>query len=342
MIKLYFCNKHTFVWNPEDACTLRKKYHIVGSLVGRYPIKPFQTQNKWLPFQLMPEETKLLIDKDIAQLVSIPKETTDTLFIELFHSHRNKLCEEQISLLKENRRQQILEKADQIYEGKKRKYLENFKKRKKNHEISDISKEEKASQSKTSFVEEKSNSEKNSCSIKIELENNLEKDCEKIGNKDASETIENSCDSEPINIDKNAIIEAELAKITGVSKEFCRVQLFTECPWKQETLPVILNYPSTEREKIRCAVYKDLWEKDYYITAGSKFGGDFLAYQGDPLKYHALFIVVCMCEEQTLQGYDLVVYGRLGHQVKKTVILASLDEEGQVDYVTLDWEGEMT
>ncbi|GIY35623.1 tRNA-splicing endonuclease subunit Sen34 [Caerostris extrusa] len=318
MIKLYFGNKQTFVWNPEDACTLRKKYHIVGSLVGRYPIKPFQTQNKWLPFQLMPEETKLLIDKDIAQL---------------------------ISLLKENRRQQILEKADQIYEGKKRKYLENFKKRKKtkkNPEISDISKEEKTSQSKTSFVEEKSNSEKNSCNIKIEQLNNLKKDCKKIGNKDASETIENSCDSEPINIDKNTIIEAELAKITGVSKELCRVQLFTECPWKHKTLPVILNYPSTEREKIRCAVYKDLWEKDYYITAGSKFGGDFLAYQGDPLKYHALFIVVCMCEEQTLQGYDLVVYGRLGHQVKKTVILASLDEEGQVDYVTVDWEGEMT
>ncbi|GFW67171.1 tRNA-splicing endonuclease subunit Sen34 [Trichonephila clavipes] len=63
MINLYFCNEKAFVWNAEDAYTLRKEYRIVGSLVGSYPIKPFQIETKWLPLQLMPEETKLLIDK---------------------------------------------------------------------------------------------------------------------------------------------------------------------------------------------------------------------------------------------------------------------------------------
>ncbi|GFY64712.1 tRNA-splicing endonuclease subunit Sen34 [Trichonephila inaurata madagascariensis] len=76
------------------------------------------------------------------------------------------------------------------------------------------------------------------------------------------------------------------------------------------------------------------------LYAGSK--GDFLVYEGDPLKYHALFIIVCLTYEQRFQGYDLVVYGRLGHQVKKTVALASWDADGGVDYISLSWENEMT
>ncbi|CAL1288750.1 unnamed protein product [Larinioides sclopetarius] len=122
----------------------------------------------------------------------------------------------------------------------------------------------------------------------------------------------------------------------------CFVQLFTECPWKTKFDPVSWNFPSSEMEKLRYAVYKDLWEKKYFITSGVKFGGDFMAYEGDPLKYHALFVIVCMCRGQRFQGYDLVTYGRLGHQVKKTVALASLNEHGEVDYISLSWENEMT
>lgn len=40
------------------------------------------------------------------------------------------------------------------------------------------------------------------------------------------------------------------------------------------------KYPSTTDEKLKYAVFKDLWEKNFYITNGSKFGGDFLVYAG--------------------------------------------------------------
>lgn len=39
----------------------------------------------------------------------------------------------------------------------------------------------------------------------------------------------------------------------------------------------------------RKAVYRDLYQRGYYITAGAKFGCDFLAYPGDPVLYHAKF-----------------------------------------------------
>ncbi|GFR24325.1 tRNA-splicing endonuclease subunit Sen34 [Trichonephila clavata] len=372
MINLYFCNDKAFVWNAEDACTLRKKYRIVGSLVGSYPIKPFQIETKWLPLQLMPEETKLLVEKGIAQLISIPDKITDSNLIESFYLKRDQICAEQVSVLKENRKQQILEKADQIYEGKKRKYLQNLEKSKKTPKLSEVSNvsTENSSELKTSFPEENSSGKDNSNSS-VECRESLERLASKnlLGNekcdsesssqaqdsgfinidkseglasKDSVETGSKTCGSDLINIDKDAIIAAELAKVTDVNKEFCMVQFFTESLCKQETTSVNLNFPSSEKEKLRYAVYKDLWEKNYYITAGVKFGGDFLVYEGDPLKYHALFIIVCLTHGQRFQGYDLIVYGRLGHQVKKTVALASWDADGGVDYISLSWENEMT
>lgn len=40
-------------------------------------------------------------------------------------------------------------------------------------------------------------------------------------------------------------------------------------------------YPSTEKEVLRYHVFKDLWEKGFFLTSGVKFGGDFLVYPGN-------------------------------------------------------------
>ncbi|GFW67173.1 tRNA-splicing endonuclease subunit Sen34 [Trichonephila clavipes] len=306
----------------------------------------------------------------IAQLVSIPEKITDSNVIESFYLKRDQMCAEQVSLLKENRKKEILERADQIYEGKKRKYLQNFEKSKKIpklSEVSNVSTEENSSELKTSLPEENIPEKDNSnssveCGESIErlasknlLENekcdsesgsqaqdsNIDRS-EGLASKDSVETGSKTCDSDLINIDKDAVIAEELAKVPDVNKEFSMVQFFTESLWKQETTSAKFKFPKSKKEKLRYAVYKNLWEKNYYITAGLKFGGDFLVYEGDPLKYHALFIVVCLTHAQRFQGYDLVVYGRLGHQVKKTVALASRDDRGGIEYISLSWENEMT
>ncbi len=42
----------------------------------------------------------------------------------------------------------------------------------------------------------------------------------------------------------------------------------------------VWTYPSTEDERARCEVFRDLWEKGYYMGGGGKFGGDWLVYPG--------------------------------------------------------------
>jgi tRNA-splicing endonuclease subunit Sen34 len=64
----------------------------------------------------------------------------------------------------------------------------------------------------------------------------------------------------------------------------------------------VWNYPSNAEERARCEVFRDLWEKGYYMGGGSKFGGDWLVYPGAcallPFLSRILFNVsshVCVC-----------------------------------------------
>ncbi|XP_048665737.1 tRNA-splicing endonuclease subunit Sen34-like [Marmota marmota marmota] len=45
--------------------------------------------------------------------------------------------------------------------------------------------------------------------------------------------------------------------------------------------------------ELRYRIYKDLWERGFFLSAAGKFGGDFLVYPGDPLHFHAHYIAQC-------------------------------------------------
>lgn len=54
--------------------------------------------------------------------------------------------------------------------------------------------------------------------------------------------------------------------------------------FKDEVSPQVTKLPlpelTTDLERLRYKVFKDLWSKGYYLTCGMKFGGDFLVYEG--------------------------------------------------------------
>lgn len=100
------------------------------------------------------------------------------------------------------------------------------------------------------------------------------------------------------------------------------------------------NYPSTDNEAIRALVFEDLWRREYYLTPAAKFGGDYLAYKGDPLKYHAVFVVIVQPWRGNITARELVSIGRLAVTVKKSPVIASVDDRTKrVTYFTVDWQG---
>lgn len=93
------------------------------------------------------------------------------------------------------------------------------------------------------------------------------------------------------------------------------------------------------RQKAKCLVFMDLWDKGYYMTSGEKFGGDFLVYPGDPIRFHSHYIAVCVDFNEDLSPYYIVSKGRLGTNVKKTILLCSVTQSGKIIYQSLNWCG---
>ncbi|XP_017771721.1 PREDICTED: tRNA-splicing endonuclease subunit Sen34, partial [Nicrophorus vespilloides] len=88
---------------------------------------------------------------------------------------------------------------------------------------------------------------------------------------------------------------------------------------------------------INSIVFEDLWQKGYCVTSGQKFGGDYLVYEGDPLMYHAVFIVKCLDDPETnLHTSELIAFGRLSTSVKKRALLATVSND-VVKYITINW-----
>ena len=100
------------------------------------------------------------------------------------------------------------------------------------------------------------------------------------------------------------------------------------------------TYPQTRTEKLRYRVFSDLWEKGYYLTSGVNFGGDFLAYPGDPMRYHSFYIVIIIPWRKRITPFDMISAGRLGASVKKTALLCSVsDDTDEVLYTSVKWSG---
>ncbi|XP_019729850.1 tRNA-splicing endonuclease subunit Sen34 [Hippocampus comes] len=87
-------------------------------------------------------------------------------------------------------------------------------------------------------------------------------------------------------------------------------------------------------------VFLDLRRRGFYLTSAGKFGGDFLVYPGDPLRFHAHFICVCVRADERVPLSDLLAAARLGSNVKKTLVLCSPHcHGGGVTYSSLQWSG---
>jgi tRNA-splicing endonuclease subunit Sen34 len=113
----------------------------------------------------------------------------------------------------------------------------------------------------------------------------------------------------------------------------------------QETQNVVdlsdLKLFSCERERFCYEVYKKLYDLNFYLTSGLKFGCDFLAYKHDPLLFHSSFLVVCESNVDRLHEKQMFSFNRLASQVKKSVVLAigRCDQfPSQIDLMTIEWK----
>jgi len=143
-----------------------------------------------------------------------------------------------------------------------------------------------------------------------------------------------------IEIDTESLLEEELAKLPKLSKNEALVQIHTAYLWssKDDLKIVEWKYPLTPDQQLKYKVYKDLWERQYYITSGEKFGGDFLVYPGDPIMFHSLYVIQCKRKDEEIPITQIVSQCRLSCHVRKTLVFATYyEEEDIVKYQSFQW-----
>ncbi|MEK6913653.1 MAG: tRNA-intron lyase [Nanoarchaeota archaeon] len=91
--------------------------------------------------------------------------------------------------------------------------------------------------------------------------------------------------------------------------------------------------------QIKYPVFKDLRERGYVVKSALKFGADFRVYDkgASPGEKHAKWVVFCDHESQKLTWHDFSAKNRIAHSTKKNLLLAIVDEEGDVSYYEVSW-----
>ncbi len=89
----------------------------------------------------------------------------------------------------------------------------------------------------------------------------------------------------------------------------------------------------------RYIVFKDLREKGYVVKSGFKFGGDFRVYDKgcSPKKEHSKWIVFVDLEKNNFRWTEFSAKNRVAHSTRKNLLIAIVDNEGDVIYYEIRW-----
>jgi tRNA-intron endonuclease len=85
--------------------------------------------------------------------------------------------------------------------------------------------------------------------------------------------------------------------------------------------------------EMRLRVYEDLKERGIIVKTGFKYGSHFRAYEGDPERHHAKYLVHAMPREFRGMWPEISRAVRLAHGVRKEILLGRLGPE--VEYIRL-------
>ena len=131
-----------------------------------------------------------------------------------------------------------------------------------------------------------SSSEDSDCSFKVQKNDTVVSETSTNDGNTCDIKASKSVVSDEGQVSREQVISEELRKIKDIPSNLALIQTFYEHPWfKKED---VVEYPienwnfgrNKSKDAIRSATFRFLWTKGFYLTAGDKFGADFLAYPG--------------------------------------------------------------
>jgi tRNA-intron endonuclease len=118
-----------------------------------------------------------------------------------------------------------------------------------------------------------------------------------------------------------------------VKKKIIKIKKGQRSLSKKQLKRILENNFIDFKKKYR--VYEDLRDRGYVVTPGIKYGGDFAVYEDGPGIDHAPYIVQIKDSIDNLRAAEIVRAGRLATTVRKSFILAILNDE--IRYIEFNW-----
>ncbi|CAI4055774.1 hypothetical protein SUVZ_01G0690 [Saccharomyces uvarum] len=89
-------------------------------------------------------------------------------------------------------------------------------------------------------------------------------------------------------------------------------------------------------------LYKRLRDQGYVLSPGGRFGGKFIAYPGDPLRFHSHLTIQEAIDyrSEPIDLISMISGARLGTTVKKLWVIGGVEEEtGSTHLFSVEWAG---
>lgn len=105
--------------------------------------------------------------------------------------------------------------------------------------------------------------------------------------------------------------------------------------------PVIEKLVDTHRRDPNYCTYAHLRDQGYVVSPGARFGGKYIVYPGDPLRFHSHMVISepMRYEKDVIQFRDIMNGSRLSTAVKKIWVLTGIDVHDEVHTFSVEWAG---
>ncbi|KAJ3823766.1 hypothetical protein EV361DRAFT_970878 [Lentinula raphanica] len=313
-IPIRVANKRAYVWDVDDLDKIRSEHRICGLLVGTLPHLSQQNVFLGLPAQLSPEEATLLVEKEYAVFVDDTNAYSEPSLgqFQQWCAEQQRYIKHQQEILKSEstKPSDVAQLAVSEAAVRKRKERE-LKRQQKALELRGI-------QEDGGGVDVESFQLASTPSVEVE------------------HSIRPTTPSTSAPSHYNISIVASSSVLSWYDPDSCTFPTIEAAQAAD-----IWDFPSNIKDRARYGVFKDLWEQGYFLGGGIRFGGDYLVYPGDPLRYHSHFCAtVIESPTYAIHPMEIVAHGRLGTATKKTHLLCGWDDEQKtVSYLSIEWAG---
>nr|POE66682.1 putative trna-splicing endonuclease subunit tsp-4 [Quercus suber] len=299
-----------------DAATIsyiRAKYNISGVLIGSLPQAPQQNVFLGIPLELMPEEARLLIEKNVAYVVDDVKEHKSNFLANNLDPEERKAF--QAALRKQG--QAAAEHVNKRTEERKKAALQ---KKVDDGDWNDIPED---------MLKPRTGASGNNTKKKKtrDIKSSLAGTPADSGAEDSEGLLfSGPSDSTRADSDQSKAGSSVSRPSVAAASETYAFTPTTSYP------PLSLSQPAAATTPIGTdlalpavpnsyPLYRHMHSQGYFLAPGLRFGCQYMAYPGDPLRFHSHFLCNGMDWDEEFDLLDIVGGGRLGTGVKKGFLI---------------------